>query len=330
MEYFLTGATGFLGGHLAELLVEDGHEVVALVRTPGSAGRLRELGVEVVEGDVTDRESLRESMEGVDGVFHAAAIYRVGVDDPGFMRSVNVGGTRNVLELVGELDVPRAVYTSTLAVNSDTDGEVVDESYRFDGEHVSAYDRTKAEAHDVAAELAADGVPVVTVMPGTIYGPGDASQLGDLWRDYLRGDVPVVPRESAYCLGHVVDTARAHVRAMERGTPGEEYIVAGHPMTLVEALSTAEELTGVPAPRAVSPAWFRAASRVAGLLERFVDLPPDYRAESLRVLGGVTYLGDNTKAREELGLTHRPFESGFAETLAALADEVGVDVASGE
>lgn len=326
MEYFVTGATGFLGGHLASQLVEDGHDVVALVRTPAKADRLRELGVDVVEGDVTDRESLRAPMDGVDGVFHAAAIYRLGVDDPSFLRAVNVGGTRNVLELVGELDVPKAVYTSTLAVNSDTDGEVVDESYRFEGEHLSAYDVTKAEAHDVAAELAAEGVPVVTVMPGVVYGPGDTSQFGDLWREYLRGAVPAVPRESAYCFGHVADTARAHVRAMDRGTPGEEYVVAGHPLTLVEAFDVAEALTGIPAPRAVSPAWFLAGSHVAGQLERVVDLPQDVRAESLRVLAGVTYLGDNEKAHEELGLSHRPFEVGFAETLAALAEEVGVDV----
>lgn len=327
MEYFVTGATGFLGGHLAERLVEDGHDVVGLVRDPAKAHGLHELGVEVVEGDVTDRGSMREPMDGVDGVYHVAAIYRIGVDDPAFMRRVNVEGTRNVLELVADLDVPKAVYTSTLAVNSHTGGELVDETYRFEGEHLSAYDRTKAEAHDVAAELAADGVPVVTVMPGVIYGPGDTSQFGQLWRDYLRRDVPVVPRGSAYCFGHVVDTVQGHVRAMERGTPGEEYIIAGHPLTVVEAFELAEELTGIPAPRAVSPAWFRAGARVSGVLARFVSLPPDYRAESLRVLGGVTYLGDDEKARQELGLTHRPFEAGFADTLAALADEVGVDVA---
>ena len=326
MEYFVTGATGFLGGHLVEQLVEDGHEVVALARTPARADDLRELGATVVEGDVTDRESMREPMRGTDGVFHVAAVYRLGVADPSGMRAVNVEGTRNVLELVDELDVPRAVYTSTLAVNSDTRGRVVDESYRFRGEHLSAYDRTKAEAHDVAAELAADGVPVVTVLPGAIYGPGDTSQLGDLWRDYLRGDLPVVPRGSAYCFGHVEDTARAHVLAMERGDPGEEYIVAGHPMTLVEALGVAEELTGIPAPRAVSPAWFRLGARVTGLLGRVVDLPAEYRPEALRVLGGVTYLGANDRAREELGVEHRPFDVGFAETLAALAGEVGVDV----
>ncbi|AGN01632.1 NAD-dependent epimerase/dehydratase [Salinarchaeum sp. Harcht-Bsk1] len=326
MEYFVTGGTGFLGGHVTQQLVADGHDVVALARSPADADDLRDLGVDVVQGDVTDRETLREPMSGVDGVFHVAAMYRLGVDDPATMRDVNVEGTRNVLDLVAALDLPKAVYTSTLAVNSDTNGELVDESYRFEGTHLSAYDRTKAEAHDVAMALAADGVPIVTVMPGAIYGPGDTSQLGGIWRDYLRGEFPAVPRRTAWCFSHVDDAARAHLLAMERGEPDEAYIVAGHPMTLVEVLSVAEELTGIPAPRSVSPAWFRLASRLAGLLERAVTLPPDYRAEPLRVLGGATYLGDDRKAREELGVEHRSFEAGFAEALDAMAREEEVDV----
>jgi nucleoside-diphosphate-sugar epimerase len=324
MEYFVTGATGFLGGELVAQLVEEGHDVVALARTPADADRLHDLGVDVVEGDVTHRDSLREPMAGVDGVFHAAAIYRLGVDDADFLHDVNVQGTRNVLELVDELEIPKAVYTSTLAVNSDTDGVLVDETYRFDGDHLSVYDRTKAAAHDVATELADAGVPVVTVMPGVIYGPGDTSQFGDLWRDFLRGDLPVVPRKTAYCFGHVADTARGHRQAMADGVPGEDYIVAGHPMTLVEALTLAEELTGIPAPRTVPPTLFRAAAPVAGLLGHVIDLPADFRAESLRALGGATYLGDSRKARRELGLSHRPFEAGLAATLAAFADELGV------
>lgn len=324
MEYFVTGGTGFLGGELVTQLDEEGHEVVALARTPADADHLHDLGVEVVEGDVTDRDSLRGPMTGVDGVFHAAAIYRLGVDDADFLHAVNVDGTRNVLDLVDELDIPKAVYTSTLAVNSDTGGALVDETYRFDGEHLSVYDRTKAAAHDVANELAEDGVPIVTVMPGVIYGPGDTSQFGDLWRDFLRGDLPAIPRETAYCFGHVVDTARGHRQAMDHGVPGEDYIIAGHPMTLVEALSVGEEVTGIPAPRDVHPALFRAAAPVAGLLGHVVDLPDDVRAESLRALGGATYLGENRKARRELGLTHRPFQEGLAETLTAFAEEVGV------
>jgi nucleoside-diphosphate-sugar epimerase len=315
MEYFVTGATGFLGGRLVAQLVEAGPDVVALVRDPARASDLPE-GVSLVEGDVTRKESMREAMAGVDGVFHLAAWYRVGVHDPGRARRVNVGGTRNVLELVRDLDVPKAVYTSSLAVFSDTGGRVVDESYRFSGDHLSVYDRTKWAAHyEVAEPMMAAGLPLVVVMPGAVYGPGDRGPTWLLWEAYLRGRLPVVPRETGYCWGHVDDVADAHWRAMDRGDPGEAYIVGGDPTTLVETFDVAAAATGIGAPRAVTPALFRALSRVAGLLERVVSLPPMYAAESLRVLGGVTYWGDNAKARRELGVEHRPLAAGLGGTL---------------
>jgi nucleoside-diphosphate-sugar epimerase len=326
MRYFVTGATGFVGSHVAGQLLDAGEEVVVLARTPSKASDLATGGAEVVEGDVTERASMREGMTGVDGVFHVAGWYEVGPDDPTLGERVNVEGTRNVLELVEELGIDRAVYTSTLAVNSDTEGRLVDESYRHDGPHLTTYDRTKWEAHyEVVEPMAEAGLPVVTVLPGAVYGPGDTSQLGGLWPEYLRGDLPAVPRRSAYCWGHVEDVARGHLLAMERGTPGEAYIVAGEPATLVGVFTLAEELTGVPAPRALPPGLFRAASRVAGVAERFVDLPREYRAETLRVLGGVTYLGDNSKAKRELGLEHRPLREGLAELLAYELDRLGED-----
>ena len=317
MRYFVTGATGFIGAHVVERLLADGHEVVALVREPSRARDLEAAGAELHEGDVTEKESMREGVRGVDGVFHLAAWYEVGTDDA-VAEAVNVDGTRHVLDLVDEEAVPRAVYTSTLAVNGDTGGEVVDESYRHDGPHLSTYDRTKWEAHhEVAVPRQDAGVPVVIVMPGVTYGVGDTSPMRAVWEGYLDRSLPVVPRRVAYCWGHVEDTAAAHVLAMERGEPGESYIVAGKPATLTAVLALAEELTGIPAPRAVSPRWFAALSRLAGLVEGVVPLPPTYRAESLRVLAGTTYLGDNAKARRELGLEHRPLREGLGAMLEA-------------
>jgi nucleoside-diphosphate-sugar epimerase len=315
MEYFVTGGTGFVGSHLVDQLVDDGHDVVALARTPETAPDFGD-GVDVVEGDITDKDSMREAMAGTDGVFHLAAWYQVGADDVETAERVNVAGTRNVFELLDELDVPKGVYTSTLAIFSDTGGEVVDESYRYDGPHLSVYDRTKWEAHyEVVEPMVEAGVPIVTVMPGVIYGPGARGPMWQLWEGYLSGDLPVIPRETGYCWGHVEDTARAHVDAMERGDPGEEYIVAGEPYTLEAAFDLAEDIVGIDPPRAISPAFFRGLSRIAGVLERVVTLPPQYRSESLRVLGGATYWGDNAKATRELGLEHRPFEEGLRETL---------------
>ena len=316
-EYFLTGGTGFVGGHLADQLLEAGHDLVVLARDPADASALADSGADVVAGDLRDPETMREPMRGVDGVFHLAAWYEVGPADPSGMEAINVDGTRHVLELVDDLDVPRAVYTSTLAVNSDTGGAVVDEDYRFDGEHLSEYDRTKWEAHhEVAVPMAEAGVPVVTVMPGVIYGPGDESAVGRAIRQFLAGDLPVIPRRTAYTWGHVDDVARAHVQAMERGEPGAEYIVGGPIATLVEAFDYVAEAAGRPPPRALPPWVFGALAPVAQVLERVVTLPQDYRAETLRVLAGATYLGDNTRATQELGLEHRPLREGLAATVA--------------
>src|SRR5690349_920407 len=144
MKYFVTGATGFVGGVLTRKLREQRHDVHASVRTPEKAKDLQAMGVKLFKGDVTDNECMREAMQGTDGVFHVAGWYKIGVKDKSGAEKVNIEGTRNVFELMQELNISKGVYTSTCAVNSDTHGQVVDESYQFHGRHISEYDRTKA------------------------------------------------------------------------------------------------------------------------------------------------------------------------------------------
>ena len=129
MKYFVTGATGFIGGRVARQLLAAGHEVIMLARTPAKAQALVALGVKVHAGDITDKESLRTPMTGVGGIFHIAAWYKVGARDTSQAEPINVGGTRNVLEMMQELGIPKGVYTSTLTVFSDTRGQMVDERY---------------------------------------------------------------------------------------------------------------------------------------------------------------------------------------------------------
>lgn len=317
MKYFVTGATGFIGGRLAELLVGRGHEVVALVRTPARAKNLEAKGIQFAQGDITDKESMRQPMTGVDGVFHVAAWYKVGAKDSSMAQAINVDGTRNVLELMKELNIPKGVYTSTLGVFSDTKGRVPDEHYVYHGKHFSAYERTKWEAHyKVALPMMQQGLPLVIVMPGAVYGPGDQSDLRDSVVQYLRGRFPAVPKGMTLCFAHVDDIADAHLRAMELGKPGESYIIAGPRHSLVEYFELAEEITGVPAPRfKIPPAVLKGASAVMGLVEKVVRVPPAYTSEGLRVSAGVTYLGDNSKARRELGYNPRSLRDGLPETL---------------
>ena len=320
MRYFITGATGFIGGRVARRLAGAGHEVVALVRTPGKAAPLAELGVEIAEGDVTDRESMRAPMTGADGVFHIAAWYKVGAKDPSPAERINVEGTRNVLTLMRELGIPKGVYTSTIAVFSDTKGCMVDETYRYDGPHISTYDRTKWQAHyEVALPMMADGLPLVVVMPGVVYGPGDTSLIAHTFRQYLRRRLPAIPLNTTYCWAHVDDVAQAHLLAMEKGAPGESYIVAGPPHPMTEVFEIAERLTGLRAPRIrLGPEVMRVMAKASGLFEKVLPLPEAYRSEALRASAGVTYIASNEKARRTLGYAPRPLEAGLPETLEAL------------
>jgi nucleoside-diphosphate-sugar epimerase len=316
MKYYVTGATGFIGARVARQLVDAGHEVVAVVRNPAKAQDLTNLGIAVHKGDVTDKQSMRAPMAGVDGVFHIAGWYKIGVRDKSAGEQINVQGTRNVLELMRELEIPKGVYTSTLAVNSDTHGQLVDEDYRYNGLHMSEYDRTKWAAHQVAEQFIAGGLPLVVVMPGLVYGPGDTSGVRTTLIQYLQRRLPMIPRQTAFCWAHVDDIARGHILAMEKGQVGESYIIAGPPATLEDALKLAEQITGVPAPRLrAAPGLLKALSSIIGVIEKVVPVPDDYSAEYLRISAGLTYIGDNAKARRELGYNPRPLKEGLTETL---------------
>ena len=277
---------------------------------------LRALGVKMHAGDITDRETLKAPMTGVDGVFHVAAWYKVGVREP-LADQINVDGTRNVLQCMRALEIPRGVYTSTVAVFSDTRGAVPDESYRYDGLHLSEYDRTKWIAHyRVALPKIEAGLPLSIVMPGLVYGPGDTSGMRTALVDLLRGRLPMTPARTAFCWAHVEDTARGHILAMEQGKPGETYIITGPRSTFEHAFDLAARIGKVRAPMVhPGPHTMRALSQMMRAAGRFVKLPPAFQPEALRVLAGTTYFGANDKALRELGFTARPLDEGFAQTI---------------
>ncbi len=317
MKYFLTGATGFVGSYLAKHLISEGHEVIALVRNPNKASALTGIACTLAKGDVTDKESMRIPMTGCDGVFHVAGWYKIGAGRKARKAGTrtNIIGTRNVLELMMELGIKKGVYTSSLAVNSDTEGQLVNEDYHYNGSHISQYDYTKAEAHKIALDFMKKGLPLVVVMPGLIYGPGDTSSVRTTLIKYLKGQLPMAPRKVAYSWAHVEDIAQAHYQAMMIGNVGEKYIIAGPTHTLTDALGLAHRITGKRAPRAVNPGLMRFLSRIMSVLEIIFPIPPDYSSENLRVLSGVTYLGDNTKAKAELDYNPRSLKDGLSTTL---------------
>jgi nucleoside-diphosphate-sugar epimerase len=317
MRYAITGATGFVGGALASQLRKSGHDVVALVRDRSRAGALERLGCEFVEGDLDDAAALDRLCAGADGLFHVAGWYKLGQRDPSPGTRVNVEGTRNALAAALRNGVPRVVYTSTLAVNSDTEEQVVDETYRFTGEHISVYDRTKAEAHDIALDFVGRGLDVVIVQPGLVYGPGDTAQTGDLIAQVAKGKRPLAPKGGGVCWAHVDDIADGHVRAMERGRTGESYMLAGPRATLAEGLRTVARAAGTKGPILLPTRMIAATATLMGALGKVVPVPPDFSAETMRA-GLATYYGTPAKAERELDWHARPLEQGLREMVERL------------
>jgi nucleoside-diphosphate-sugar epimerase len=252
-------------------------------------------------------------MQGTDGVFHVAGWYKIGTKDKSDGERVNVQGTRNVLELMKELLIPKGVYTSTVAINSDTHGDLKNESYRFTGKHLSEYDRTKAVAHEIAKQFVAAGLPLVIVMPGGIYGPGDTSVLRATLINYLQGKLPMLPTRAGITWAHVEDVAHGHILAMKKGVPGETYILAGEPGTYQDAFQIASHITGKPAPSFVSYRLFKVLSMLVRPFDAF--LPETYTSEGLRIVAGPTYYADNSKAKRFLGYNPRPLSEGLESTL---------------
>ena len=313
MKYLVTGATGFVGGEITKQLVNAGHEVRAVVRDPQRAKGLEGLGVTLYKGDVTDKESLREAMTGVDGVFHCAGWYKVIERVKGEAEAVNVRGTRNVLELMKELKIPKGVYTSTGAVFSYTKGKTVDETYRFNGKFSTTYQRTKAAAHRVAEEFIAQGLPLVIAQPGMIYGPDDTSVVRINLMDYLQRKLPVLPTQSAMCWAHIEDTAQAHIAMMEKGRVGEAYIIGGEQSTVVDLFRVVQEISGVRMPMIVPYQIFVVLAKLAKPFDRW--LPDTFTSEGMISIAGITYLMDSSKAQRELGFNPRPIREGWVETI---------------
>jgi nucleoside-diphosphate-sugar epimerase len=319
VKAFVTGSTGFVGQHLVQELLAHGYEVTALVRTMDRARALPP-GLQLASGDVTRPDSMRFGMRGADVVFHAAAWYTVGVGskDRERMHRINVEGTRQTLELAAELGVPKIVYTSTVGVFGNTRGQLVDETYKADGlTFESEYERTKYLAHyEVAVPLQQRGVPVVIVCPGVIYGPGDTSLTGRVFRLYARRRLPVmIGPDNAVTWAHVDDIAAGHRLVAEKGRPGETYIIAGPALTYQAFFKACERATGLPAPFLWLP------SGLARLMSQTLRGVTPGLAELMQNVAGVSYLARADKAKRELGWNPRSVEEGVLETIEWLKEK---------
>jgi dihydroflavonol-4-reductase len=318
MRAFVTGATGFIGGRLVAALRSRGDEVVALVR---SRARGAGLDAELVEGDVNDEDSLARGIVGADAVFHAAAVYRIGIrpSERAAVHETNVRGTELVLDAAVAAGVRRIVHVSTVNVFGNTRGRVVDETYERGGDDfVSVYDETKWLAHMVAQERIRRGVPIVIAQPGAVYGPGDPSQLGGQIRAAMRGRLRYVafPTLGVNAV-HVDDAVRGLLLVHDRGRVGEPYVLGGEVTTMRDLIATAARVAGRKPPRLTLPtALVRAIAPIAPLVGPPLGLPPNLR-EVVAASHDVTYWATDAKARRELSYTACDLESG----LCALAGE---------
>jgi dihydroflavonol-4-reductase len=315
MTTLVTGASGFLGWHVARLLVERGHTVRALVR-PGS--RVTGLDVETVTGDLRDPDSLDRAVAGCSLVFHVAADYRLWAKDPRELYRSNVDGTHNLLEAAHKARVERIVYTSTVGCIGMPAGGIGDENTEVSlADMAGHYKRSKFLAEGVALEYARDGLPVVIVNPTAPIGDHDVkpTPTGKIVLDFLNGDMPAFI-DTGLNVVDVRDAAEGHLLACERGRPGERYILGAENLTLAQILQKLAAITGRKAPTIRLPyAVAYCAGACSTAWAGITGAPPRVPIEAVRMARKHMWV-THEKARRELGYTPGAADGALARAVA--------------
>jgi nucleoside-diphosphate-sugar epimerase len=320
VKVFVTGGTGFIGGEIVRQLRDRGEEVVCLARSPEKATRLRELGCELISGDLGDEVAIRQGMQGCDAAIHAAAMYEVGIPakQRPAMWEANVAGTERVMKVALEEKVPRIVYVSTVGIFGNTHKQVVDESYENpETDFTSYYEETKLEAHKVVQRMIDEQeLPAIIVQPGGVYGPDDTSQVADLLEQFFAGKLPLMPfPELGICMSHVEDIAGGVLLALDKGRLDEAYVISGPVTTMREAIETVAKVSGRKAPKRNLPTGLMKAMIPFGpVVGKVMGQPPNLR-ELISSADGVTFWASYEKAQRELGYSPRGMEEGLRQTL---------------
>src|SRR5215470_5903154 len=256
MRAFVTGATGFVGSHVARALADQGADLRLLVRSTSRTDNIADLRAEVVPGDLRDPDSLKRAIAGSEFVFHVAADYRLWVRDPKEMYRANVDGTCAIIEAAQQSGVRRVIYCSSVATMGFKEtGQIVDESTPVAlADMVGDYKRSKFMAEQIALEAGRKGANVVVVNPTTPIGEYDIkpTPTGRIVVDFLKRKFPAYV-DTGLNLADVKEVARGHLLAMEKARPGERYILGGENLTLKQILDKLAVLTGLPSPNAKVP-----------------------------------------------------------------------------
>lgn len=305
MRVFLTGATGFVGHHVATALAAEGADLRLLVRKSSNLKNLEGISGETVVGDLLRPETFAPAITGCDAVMHVAADYRLWIRDPGTMYSANVNGTRELLRLAREAGVPRVVYTSSVAtMHFRSDGIVINEDTPVSlADMVGHYKRSKFLAEQQAIAAAQDGQQVIILNPTTPIGPNDSkpTPTGRLFVDFLHRKFPAY-MDTGLNLVDVTEVARTHVAALRTGTSGRRYILGGENLTLKQILDKMSAITGIPSPTVKIP--FAIAATYAFFEElitgRIRGREPRATIEEVR-MGRKKMFASSARAQQELG-----------------------------
>src|SRR5215472_2081912 len=315
MKAFITGATGFVGSHVARALAAEGAELRLLVRPTSRKDNIADLRAETVVGDLKEPESLKKAMTGCEFVFHVAADYRLWVRDPAEMYRANVDGTRAIIDAAQKSGVRRVIYTSSVATMGFTrEGHIATENSPVSiQDMVGHYKRSKFMAEEVALEAGRKGANVVVVNPTTPIGESDIkpTPTGRIIVDFLNKKFPAYV-DTGLNLADVREVARGHLLAMEKAVPGERYILGGEDLTLKQILDKLAALTGLPSPTAKVP---HAVAMGFAVLDQFFTgtlrgKEPRATVDAVR-MGRKKMFASSAKAERELGYRIVPVEDAL-------------------
>ena len=310
MKVFLTGATGFVGHHVAKALAAEGADLRLLVRKTSNLANLEGIRAETHIGDLAEPDTLKPALAECDAVVHVAADYRLWIRDPKAMYRANVDGTRDLLKLAREAGVKRFVYTSSVAtMHFRTDGIVINEDTPVSiKDMVGHYKRSKFLAEQEALHAADLGQSVVILNPTTPIGPNDRkpTPTGQIFVDFLKGKFPAY-MDTGLNIVDVAEVARTHVAALTKGQPGHRYILGGENLTLKQILDKMSAITGIPSPTMKIP--FAVAATYAFFEEwitgRIRGREPRATLEEVR-MGRKKMYASSAHAQQELGFRIMP------------------------
>ena len=317
---FLTGGTGFIGKRLALHLAEQGHSLALLTRPASTRSGLDHPNIHCHTGDLSDEDSLRTAAEGATAIIHTAATVKAWAPDRRTFDRTNIKGAASIFQIARDLGVERVGYTSSFfAVGPSPDGIPIDESFERDTTYRNDYERTKALARDEVNRALDFGVPIVTVCPGVVYGPGeltDGNYIVKMILDHVRGRLPGIPGDGRrlWSFAFIDDVIRGHALALEKGGPGDRYLLAGENVSLDAFFALVGEITGKPAPKLHVPYWMLKCVGCCELtLAKLFGRQPQLTPEVVDIYRH-DWVYSSQKAETELGYSMTPLKEGLQQT----------------